>query len=277
MEEYLLLITNKLDEKSSWTKDKHQQFIKSCEDYMDKLMSNSQLISAQPLVREGTIVTKQNGSFTDKALNAQDEIHVGYYHITASNFDKAVEIAKKNPEFEYCTSAKIEVRPINPKDEISGFVYPKAYSLNPKELKSPVLKKSIEINKSTKEVWHALTDSEKIKIYFFGTECTSDWKKGSAISYKGVWQGKPYEDKGNILDIEEGKFIQYNYWSSFSGLEDKPENYKNIRYELVDHKGKTILTVTQDGFVDQKTLEHSEENWEMVMDGLKKMLEDTKA
>jgi uncharacterized protein YndB with AHSA1/START domain len=273
MEEYLLLITNNLDEKSSWSNEKHHQFVKSCEDYLDKLMSNSQLISAQPLMMEGKVVFKSAGNFIETEISVKDEIQVGYYHVIASNFDKAVEIAKMHPEFEYCASAKIEVRPINPKDEISGFVYPKSYSLNSKELKSPVLKKSIEINKNTKEVWHALTDSEKIKIYFFGTECTSDWKKGSPISYKGVWQGKAYEDKGNILDIEEGKFIAYNYWSSFSGLEDKIENYKNIRYDLADQTGKTILTVTQDGFVDQKTLEHSEQNWEMVLDGLKKMLE----
>src|SRR5687768_11000933 len=100
MEEYLLLITNKPGEKSGWSKDKHLQYVKSCEDYIDKLMSNSQLISVQPLVPEGTIITAQNGSFTSKAPNSQDEIHVGYYHIIASDFDKAVEIAKKNPEFE---------------------------------------------------------------------------------------------------------------------------------------------------------------------------------
>lgn len=79
------------------------------------------------------------------------------------------------------------------------------------------LKKSININSSITKVWEALTNPELIKKYFFGTECVTDWKKGSPILYKGVWEGKPYEDKGNILDIEKEKFILYNYWSSFFG------------------------------------------------------------
>ena len=57
-------------------------------------------------------------------------------------------------------------------------------------------------------------------------------------------------------------------------MEDKPSNYKNIRYELADNNGKTLFTVVQDGFVDQKTYEHSNENWAMVMEGLKKMSEE---
>lgn len=73
------------------------------------------------------------------------------------------------------------------------------------------LTKSIRINASTATVWEALTNPERIKQYFFGTECISDWKKGSPILYKGVWEGKTFEDKGNILAIVSGKLIYYNY------------------------------------------------------------------
>jgi uncharacterized protein YndB with AHSA1/START domain len=273
MNEYLFLITNNPAEKAGWNKEKHLEFVKKCEKYIDKLISNSQLISAQPLSKQGAVISMQNGELKESAFGSDQEMHVGYYLIATTDLEKAIQLAKQNPEFEYCKSAKIEVREIKIKEAINGFVYPKAYSLSHTELKSPVLKKTIEINKGAKEVWSALTDSEKIKKYFFGTECTSDWKKGSAISYKGIWQGKPYEDKGNILDIQEGKFIYYNYWSGFSGLEDKPENYRNIRYELDDKNGKTLFTVTQDGFVDQRTYDHSSENWEVVMKGLKEMVE----
>ena len=65
------------------------------------------------------------------------------------------------------------------------------------------LNKSITINATVSKVWDALTNPDLIKIYFFGTECISDWKKGSTILYKGTYEGKPYEDKGNILDIEK--------------------------------------------------------------------------
>jgi uncharacterized protein YndB with AHSA1/START domain len=138
---------------------------------------------------------------------------------------------------------------------------------------SLTLKKSININASVSKVWEALTDKELIKQYFFGTNCVTDWEKGSAIFFRGEWDGKPYEDKGTILDIEKHKFILYNYWSSFSGTEDIPENYANIRYELSAENDKTICTVIQEGFKTKEALEHSETNWEMILEGLKKVVE----
>src|SRR5436190_20633973 len=136
-----------------------------------------------------------------------------------------------------------------------------------------ILKKSFQINASPAKVWEALTKPELVKQYFFGTEVTSDWKKGSPIFYRGVWEGKAYEDKGNILDIERDKFIRYNYWSSFSGTEDIPSNYANISYELAKEGGSTVLTITQDGLKDQEAINHSEQNWGTVLDGLKKLVD----
>ncbi len=137
-----------------------------------------------------------------------------------------------------------------------------------------ILNKSILIHASPEKVWQALTDRELIKQYFFGTDCITDWKKGSPIIYRGEWEGKSYEDHGHIIDIETGKFIRYNYWSSFSGTEDKPENYAEISYELIpENNGSTTLVITQNGFKDEETLKHSEENWMLVMEGMKKILE----
>lgn len=139
-----------------------------------------------------------------------------------------------------------------------------------------ILRKSFQINASPSRVWDALTKPELVKQYFFGTDITTDWKKGSPIFYRGVWEGKPYEDKGHILDIEKEKFIRYDYWSSFSGTEDIPANYANISYELSQEGGNTILNIVQDGIKDQEALDHSEQNWSMVMDGLKKLVETQK-
>ena len=136
------------------------------------------------------------------------------------------------------------------------------------------LNKSVSINASVSKVWDALTNRELIKIYFFGTYCISDWKKGSPIVYRGIWDGKPYEDKGNIIDIEPEKFIFYNYWSSMSGTDDIPENYAEIRYELSANNNQTTFTVIQYNIKTQEALDHSATNWGYIMDGLKKMLEE---
>jgi uncharacterized protein YndB with AHSA1/START domain len=135
------------------------------------------------------------------------------------------------------------------------------------------LKKSISIKASASRVWDALTNPDLIKIYFFGTECISDWKKGSPIVYKGIWEGKPYTDKGNVLDIENEKFILYNYWSSFSGTEDIPENYAVIKYELSHLNGMTVVTLIQKDLKTQVALDHMEKNWGYVLNSLKELLE----
>ncbi len=106
---------------------------------------------------------------------------------------------------------------------------------------------SFLINSPTQKVWNALTDPEIVKQYFFGTNLKTSWKVGDPITFSGEWEGKAYVDKGTVLKIEEGKSVTYNYWSSFSGKEDKPENYANIVYQLEDQGTQTKLTIQQDG------------------------------
>ncbi len=132
---------------------------------------------------------------------------------------------------------------------------------------------SVSINASKSKVWNALTDPEQIKKYLFGTETVTDWKVGSPITFSGMWEGKAYQDKGTILQIEKEKILKYNYWSSFSGTEDKPENYANITYSIYEKDGQTIFSITQDGIKSPEAREHSEQNWKMVMNSLKDLLE----
>jgi uncharacterized protein YndB with AHSA1/START domain len=131
----------------------------------------------------------------------------------------------------------------------------------------------IEIAAPAATVWRALTTPEMIKQYMFGTEATSDWKVGSAITYKGVWQGKPYEDKGTILEFVPNQLLKSTYWSGMSGLEDKPENYSTVAYSLTEKGGRTTLTVTQDNNLTKESATHSEGNWKMVLEGLKALIE----
>ena len=85
-------------------------------------------------------------------------------------------------------------------------------------------KVSIEIEAPPGKVWDALTDPQLIKKYFFGTEAVSEWKVGSTLEFKGVWEGKEYLDKGTILELIPRKLLRYTYLSSFSGLPDVPNH-----------------------------------------------------
>ena len=93
-----------------------------------------------------------------------------------------------------------------------------------------IVNKSIFINANAAAVWYALVNPHKIKQYLFGTDTISEWKEGSRITDKGIWQGKEYEDGGIILKLVPEKTFQSTYWSSMPGTEDKPENYATVTY-----------------------------------------------
>ena len=125
MREFMLLIRNEGDAKKSLIAEEHLAFIKKCEVYIGILKNQNKLIAAQPLVREGCIISKTIDGWTENAIAPDKEVQVGYYHIVASDINEAIAIAKDNPEFEYVPSASIEVRPIKTKEIETAFVYPK--------------------------------------------------------------------------------------------------------------------------------------------------------
>jgi uncharacterized protein YndB with AHSA1/START domain len=132
---------------------------------------------------------------------------------------------------------------------------------------------SIAIQANAEKVWDALTNPELIKQYLFGTDARSDWKVGSSITYKGVWKGKPYEDKGKILELVPNRLLKSTFWSQLSGLADKPENYNTITWELAETNGETTLTITQDNNPTKESASHSEGNWASVLKAMKDLLE----
>lgn len=125
MKEFMLLIRNENDSKSGFSPEKHEEFVRSCMTYIERLKKNGNLVSAQPLVREGKMISGTPGAFKEGPFNETKEVQVGYYHILAKDMDDAVEIAKGNPEFAYSATARIEVRPIKMKEESTSYVYPK--------------------------------------------------------------------------------------------------------------------------------------------------------
>ncbi|HET6991587.1 MAG TPA: YciI family protein [Bacteroidia bacterium] len=125
MKEFMLLIRNEGDDKAKLSPEQHLQFVKECMVYIEKLTKNGNLKSAQPLVREGKMISGSAGAWKDGPYNETTEIIVGYYHILARDMDEAITIAKGNPEFAYNKNAKIEVRPIKMMEESTSYIYPK--------------------------------------------------------------------------------------------------------------------------------------------------------
>jgi uncharacterized protein YndB with AHSA1/START domain len=137
-----------------------------------------------------------------------------------------------------------------------------------------IAKVEVEIAAPVEKVWDALTNPEIIQKYMFGTQVVSNWEVGSSIIWKGEWQGKPYEDKGEILRNVRNEVLEVTYWSSMGGTPDEPHNYKKVTYVLSSNGNNTHLSLTQDNCASEEERVHMEQNWKTVLDGLKKVLEE---
>lgn len=129
------------------------------------------------------------------------------------------------------------------------------------------------INAPLAKVWAALTQPEQIKQYMFGTQVVTDWVPSHPIRFHGEWQGKPYEEKGLIVDVIDQQKIAYSYWSVFFGLLDLPENHQTVTYTIESQGENTLLTVSQTNIFSQQMKDHSEKNWQAIVAGLKSLIE----
>lgn len=136
-----------------------------------------------------------------------------------------------------------------------------------------IAKAEVTINASAADVWSALVTPEAIRQYMFGAEVRSEWKEGSPIVWRGEWQGKSFEDKGEVLQVEPGRRLRYSHFSPLSGAADLPENYHTVTIELTEAGPATRVVLTQDNNATEQAREHSEKNWEQMLGGLKKYVE----
>ena len=136
-----------------------------------------------------------------------------------------------------------------------------------------IARASVTVGAPVAKVWDALVNPKTIKQYMFGTTVVSDWKQGSPITWKGEWKGKAYEDKGTILKIQPRRLLQYSHYSPLSGLPDTPENHHTVTIELSEEGAQTRVSLAQDHNDSEEARQHSEQNWRMMLDGLKKVVE----
>ena len=136
---------------------------------------------------------------------------------------------------------------------------------------------STEVNADVSKVWKSLTNPAIIKEYLFGTETITDWKVGSEVIFQGVYgeHGEhSYRDRGIVMENVLHERLSYTYWSGFSGLEDKPENYSLVTYTLVPlSNGHTEFTWTQEGYANQEGYEHAQSGMKAFLEQIKGIME----
>ncbi len=130
-----------------------------------------------------------------------------------------------------------------------------------------------DIAAAPERVWDVLTDPEQLKELWFGAEVKTDWQQGSPITWSGEWEGKPYQDKGEILEIDPGRLLKLTHYSPLTGQPDVPENYHTLIYTLDGDGTATHLKLTQDNNASEEEAKHSQGMWEMLVAKVKEAAE----
>jgi uncharacterized protein YndB with AHSA1/START domain len=128
---------------------------------------------------------------------------------------------------------------------------------------------SIEIDAPPERVWQTLVEPEQVARYMHGTAVDTDWSVGSPIRWRGEWQGRSYEDKGEVLAFDAPRRLAVTHWSPLAGDPDEPANYHHVSYELQPLGGnRTVLTLTHGNSPTQEAADS------MVADGWTPMLQE---
>ena len=130
-----------------------------------------------------------------------------------------------------------------------------------------------EVAATPDRVWQAMTDPDQIAEYMMGSRVDTDWQVGSPITWSGEFDGKPYQDKGEVLEVQPGKVLEVTHYSPLMGEEDRPESYHRVRYELSGTGDGTVVALTQDGCDSEEQAQQFSQNWQGMLDGLKKVAE----
>jgi uncharacterized protein YndB with AHSA1/START domain len=131
----------------------------------------------------------------------------------------------------------------------------------------------IHVAGSPERVWAALTEPEQIAVYMYGSQVETTWEVGSPITWNGEYEGRPYQDKGEVLTYDEPHVLSVTHYSPMLGQPDEPESYHTLVYTLTGSGGGTDLELTQDGNDSAEQAEQFSRNWQQMLDGLKAHVE----
>ena len=132
---------------------------------------------------------------------------------------------------------------------------------------------SVDVEAASDRVWTALTEPDQIAEYMMGSRVDTDWRVGSPITWSGEMDGKPYQDKGEVLEVDPGRRLVVTHYSPLMGQEDEPENYHTVSYDLAPSGDGTTVSLTQDGCTSEDEAKQFSQSWQGMLDGLKELVE----
>ena len=137
---------------------------------------------------------------------------------------------------------------------------------------------NLEVEASASKVWACLTDPDLVKQYMFGSIVHSSWKVGDPIEYTMNIEGKDMVVvNGIIKEVDVDNRLVHTLFPTGSAMEDIPENYLDIEYNISSDGSTTTLNIIQSGFESvadgEQRYKDSISGWDIILDMIKKLAE----
>jgi uncharacterized protein YndB with AHSA1/START domain len=105
---------------------------------------------------------------------------------------------------------------------------------------------TVKILAPAKKVWLALTSPGLVKQWQYGSDLLTTWEVGASIVFRNEWDGRVFEQKGTVLEFSPELRLKYSLFVPRPDLQDIPEHYFFMTYELAECDGITSLLVRQE-------------------------------
>jgi hypothetical protein len=129
------------------------------------------------------------------------------------------------------------------------------------------------ISVTVSEAWSLLVDPVQLGALFWGSTVESDFKVGRPIVWRGTWDGKPFEDRGFILERVDGSVLRCSHWSPTSGTPNEEAWRHVLTFRLSQEAGGVRVVFRHENIPTLKEKAHSEPMWRQLLDVLKETLE----
>ncbi|HEV2531305.1 SRPBCC domain-containing protein [Phenylobacterium sp.] len=124
------------------------------------------------------------------------------------------------------------------------------------------------------KVWKTLTSREGMKAYMMGADVEADWRIGGQIRMQGEYQGKRFEDRGEVRSFEPERKLAYTHESGAA-----PGQAHLVTFELKPRGDATEVTVTQAAANGGEHPDHAknkamyEKTWASMLESLEKAVQ----
>ncbi len=109
-------------------------------------------------------------------------------------------------------------------------------------------------------VWRTLTSDDGHSAMMFGSTVVTDWREGHDIEWRGEWEGRPFSDRGVIVDLDPPRTLVVTHYSPLSGRPPEEATHR-LTWTLRPEGDGTVVALVQDGNPTEDAATHAATNW----------------